>query len=218
MTASPDPDLLDQQAAVLYDTVAWQAVVDGWHTPAPGPAPENTVGVPDRHPAAAPPADLVGAVPGLLLTRTTEQLIADAGIHPGPAPASTRPRVPGRIAALVPDRLHTWRRLYQFDLKPSVQLAYAAAVLETWGWQNQPYRLRDARGARCVCGAILACQRLGLGSRTTAERSAAFVLAELRARGWHDLIGPWNRAPGRTADQAIALIEAAAHRAVHTGH
>lgn len=200
-----DPAELDQHAAVLYDTAAWQAMVEGWHTTPAGQAP-----------AQDPAADLVAAVPGLLLTKTTAELIADAGITTGPAPADRQ--LPGRIAALLPDRLHTWRRIYQPDLKPSVQLHYAGRVLEEWGWQNQPYRLRDARGARCVCGAILAAQRLGYGSQTTAERAAGFVLGELRGRGWYDLIGPWNRAPGRTAEQAVALVAAAAHRAAQTGN
>lgn len=207
-----DPDLLDQQAAVLYDTAAWQVMVDGWHHTAPEPPPSGCADTESSREAE----NLLTAVPGLLLTRTTEQLIADAGIHLGPAPADRQ--LPGRIAALVPDRLHTWRRLYQPDLKPSIQLGYAARVLLEWGWQNQPYRLRSAGGARCVCGAILAAERLGLGSHATAERSAAFVLGELRHQGWPGLIGEWNRAPSRTAEQATRLLEAAAHQAAQTGH
>jgi hypothetical protein len=210
VTASLDPNLLDQQAAVLYDTAAWQAMVDGWHTTTPAPT-----GRPENKPNGDG-ADLVTDVPGLLLTRTTEQLIADAGVRLGPAPADRQ--LPGRIAALVPDRLHTWRRLYQPDLKPSVQLGYAARVLEEWGWQNEPYRLRSFGGARCVCGAILAAERLGYGSHTTAGRSATYVLSELRRQGWTELIGPWNRAPGRTADQATALLTAAGHTAAQQGH
>jgi hypothetical protein len=217
--AAIDPDLLDQQAAVLYDTAAWQAMVDGWHTDPTTSSAESGSSLVDpvveREPLGDS-ADLVAAVPGLLLTRTVTELIADAGIVAGPAPADRQ--LPGRIAALVPDRLHTWRRLYQPDVKPSVQLYYAEQVLREWGWQNQPYRLRDLGGARCVCGAILAAQRLGHGSPATAERSAAYVLGELRHRGWADLIGPWNRAPGRTADHAIGLVAAAAHRAAQAGH
>src|SRR5690242_20411974 len=124
MPASLDPDTLDQQAAALYDTAAWQAMVDGWHTTTPEPAPA------DREPAPGRTADLVTAVPGLLLTKTTAQLIADAGITTGPAPADRQ--LPGRLAAILPDRLHTWRRLYQPDLKPSVQLGWAAQLLQEW--------------------------------------------------------------------------------------
>lgn len=218
-----DPDQLDQQAAVLYDTAAWQAMVDGWHTPAGSTTNLGETGtslvdpvVDERPGRAGDAAALVETVPGLLLTRTVTELIADAGVITGPAPADRQ--LPGRIAALVPDRLHTWRRLYQGDIKPSVQLYYAGRVLQEWGWQNQPYRLRNAAGARCVCGAILAAQRLGHGSADTAERSATYVLGELRSRGWQDLIGPWNRAAGRTADEAISLVAAAAQRAAQHGH
>jgi hypothetical protein len=212
-----DPDQLDQQAAVLYDTAAWQALVDGWHaTPDPTPAAGGRLEEPAGPGSTRDAAALVEAVPGLLLTKTVTELIADAGIITGPAPADRQ--LPGRIAALVPDRLHTWRRLYQGDVKPSVQLYYAGRVLQEWGWMQEPYRLRNAAGARCVCGAILAAQRLGHGSPSTAERSAAYVLGELRSRGWSDLIGPWNRAPGRTADQAISLLAAASHRAAQHGY
>lgn len=202
MPATLTQDALDLEAARLYETAAWQQIVAGWTTPEPFPAP-------------APAADLVAAVPGLLLTKTTEQLIAEAGIHPGTAPADRQ--LPGRLAAILPDRLHTWRRAFLPDIKPSVQLHYARLVLLEWGWQNTPYRLRDARGARCVCGAILAASRLGHGTETTAGQSAAWVLAELRSRGWDGLIGPWNRAPGRTADHAVELLAAAAHRAAQAG-
>lgn len=212
-----DPDLLDQQAAALWESAAWQAMVDGWHTTTtPEPAPAHPAPAGREEPTTGAAADLVAAVPGLLLTKTTAQLVAEAGIVTGPAPAN-RP-LPGRIAALVPDRLHTWRRLYQPDLKPSIQLGYAQQVLQEWGWMQTPYRLRDIGGARCVCGAILAATRLGHGSQHTAERSAGFVLGELKSRGWYDLIGPWNRQPGRTADQAIALVAAAAHRAAQAGY
>ncbi|MBM9509963.1 DUF6197 family protein [Actinacidiphila acididurans] len=221
--ASPDPDLLDQQAAALIESAAWQAVLDGWHTTAPEPttppAPDQTApasGGPYDRPGRGSGADLVGQVPGLLLTKTTAQLVREAGIVTGPAPADRQ--LPGRLAAVLPDRLHTWRRLYQPDIKPSVQLGWAATVLTEWGWQARPYRLRDARGARCVCGAILAAERLGHGSRATTDHSAAWVMVELKGRGWPGLIGEWNRQPGRTADQAIALVTAAAHRATQAGY
>jgi hypothetical protein len=204
------PDTLDAEAAALYDTAAWRQIVTNWATTAPEPQPRSL----DEPPGPAS----TGPEPWRhLLTATTDELVATAIAQIPPPPPAERP-LPGRIGAILPDRLHAWRRIGQPDIRPSTQLAYAHRVLAEWGWQNQPYRLRDARGARCICGAILTAHRLGYGSAATTHRSAAWVLTELRAQGWTGLIGPWNRAPGRTAPQALDLIAYAARRAAHNGH
>lgn len=133
---------------------------------------------------------------------------------PPSAPVET---LPGRIGAVLPDRLHAWRRIGRPELRPSVHLGYARLVLTEWGWQNAPYKLRDARGARCVCGALLAAHRLGYGSADTMNEAAAWIMTELRSQGWGELIGPWNRAPGRTAADAVGLLDATIRRAAHAG-
>ncbi|MFB7373419.1 hypothetical protein ACFC0D_26610 [Streptomyces sp. NPDC056222] len=197
------PETVDRAAARLYDTAAWQEIVRHWGTPAEAPpAPEG-----------APPAPEDWR---RLLTVPVDQLVATAlaGLT---TPPPTERRLPGRLGAVLPDRLHTWRRIGQADLRPSTHLAHARLVLVEWGWQNRPYRLRDARGARCLCGALLTAHRLGYGSADTMNRSAAWIVTELRAQGWTGLIGPWNRAPGRTADQALALLDATIRRAAHAG-
>lgn len=197
------PDDLDAEAARLVESAAWRDIVAGWAT---APAPRDTE------------LPLVQAVPGLLLTKTTDELVAEA-LASIPADVPVERRLPGRLGAILPDRLHAWRRIGQPDCKPSVQLAVAAQVLREWGWQRRPYRLRDARGARCVCGAILAAERLGYGSRATTEISAGLVLAHLRRyEAWAGLIGPWNRQPGRTAEQAVALLTAVSSRSSQAGH
>lgn len=202
-TLTLDPGALDAAAARLYDTAAWQRIVEGWHLTAPEPAPR--------------PAATEATHTGSLVTKTVEQLVAEALAQIPVAAPAERP-LPGRLAAVLPDRLQAWRRVGQVDLKPSVQLDYAAQILREWGWQNQPYKLRDVRGARCICGALLTAHRLGYGSFDTMNRSGAWVVTELRTRGWTDLIGPWNRAPGRTVDQALELLAVAARRAAHSGH
>ncbi|WP_175439177.1 DUF6197 family protein [Streptomyces vilmorinianum] len=191
------PDELDRAAAQLYDTAAWQEIVRHWDAPSERPAP-----APDDW--------------RRLLSVPVDQLVATAlaGLT-APSPAE-RP-LPGRLGAILPDRLHTWRRIGQADVRPSTHLAHARHVLVEWGWQNRAYRLRDARGARCLCGALLTAHRLGYGSADTMNRSAAWIVTELRAQGWTGLIGPWNRAPGRTAEQALGLIDATIRRAAHAG-
>ncbi|MFJ8727788.1 hypothetical protein, partial [Streptomyces sp. NPDC093269] len=152
-----------------------------------------------------------------LLTVPVDQLIADTERTLPPAPPRERP-LPGRLGAILPDRLHTWRRIGQADLRPSQHLAYARQVLVEWGWMNQPYKLRNGAGARCVCGALLSAHRLGYGSTDTMNRAATWIITELRTQNWNGLIGAWNRQPGRTADQAINLIDATIRRASHAGY
>ncbi|WP_063837387.1 DUF6197 family protein, partial [Streptomyces sp. NRRL WC-3549] len=136
-----------------------------------------------------------------------------------PAAVPERPRpLPGRLGALLPDRLHTWRRIGRSDVRPSVHLGYARQILTEWGWQNTPYRLRNARGARCLCGAMLTAHRLGYGSLETVDRAGAWLITELRSQGWTGLIGPWNRQPGRTASDALSLLDATIRRASLAGH
>ncbi|MET9438484.1 hypothetical protein [Streptomyces sp. NPDC006551] len=200
-TLAPDPalDTVDRTAALLHDTEAWQEIVRRWDTSAV------------RHPETPAPETWRG-----LLSVPVDQLVTTA-LEALPEPPPTERPLPGRLGAVLPDRLHVWRRIGQPDLRPSTHLAHARRVLVEWGWQNRPYRLRDARGARCLCGALLTAHRLGYGSADTMNRSAAWLVTELRAQGWTGLIGPWNRVPGRTAREALALIDATIHRAAHAG-
>ncbi|MFI8962975.1 hypothetical protein ACIGO8_12710 [Streptomyces sp. NPDC053493] len=196
-------DALDREAAALRDTEAWREIVARWtETP---PAPEETDGQDWRR----------------LLSVPVDRLVADAlaalDTRPAPPPGPAGRPLPGRLGAILPDRLHTWRRIGAPDVRPSVHLAHARRVLTEWGWQNTPYKLRDARGARCVCGAMLAAHRLGHGSAATMNEAGAWMLEELRSRGWTELIGPWNRAPGRTAADALALVDATIRRAARAG-
>lgn len=201
------PDQLDQQAAALYDTAAWQQIVSGWALTAPEPTPRTTVQTSEQTTAGDWRNLLHGTVDDLIATATTTL--------PPAAPAE-RP-LPGRLGAILPDRLHAWRRIGQPDIRPSVQLAYARRILVEWGWQNRPYRLRDGWGARCLCGALLSAHRLGYGSLDTANRSAAWLMTGLRHEGWAGLIGEWNRAPGRTAGQALDLVDTVTARAAQAG-
>ncbi|MFD3819360.1 hypothetical protein ACFWRZ_30225 [Streptomyces rubiginosohelvolus] len=201
-TAVLTPDQLDGQAARLHDTQAWQQIVTGWEHTAAEPAPA---------PVPAPPSDWRG-----LLSVPVDQLIDDT-LRALPTPPPHERPLPGRLGAMLPDRVHLWRRVGQSDLRPSVHLGYARQILAEWGWQNTPYRLRNPRGARCVCGAMVSAHRLGYGSLDTVDRAGAWLITELRAQGWPGLIGPWNRHPGRTAADALALVDATIRRASLAG-
>ncbi|MGW1845828.1 DUF6197 family protein [Streptomyces sp. NPDC001966] len=214
-TLTLTPDQLDAQAARLHDTEAWQQIITGWDATASGPDRDpvqpSSPAVAERLLPVHQPADWRD-----LLSVPVDQLIADSVRTLPPTAPRERP-LPGRLGAVLPDRLHSWRRIGQPEVRPSTHLAYARQILTEWGWQNTPYRLRNARGARCICGALLTAHRLGYGSLATVDRAGAWLVAELRSRGWTGLIGPWNRCPGRTAADALALIDATIARAAHAG-
>lgn len=203
------PDELDAQAARLHDTEAWQQIVTGWDLTVPEPPRPVSPGAEQSRPA--PTDDWRD-----LLSVPVDQLIADT-VRALPASLPRERPLPGRLGAVLPDRLHAWRRIGQPEVRPSVHLAHARQILTEWGWQNTPYRLRNARGARCICGAMLTAHRLGYGSAHTVDRAGAWLISELRTQGWTGLIGPWNRYPGRTAADALALIDAAISRAARAG-
>ncbi|MEU6617162.1 hypothetical protein R1Y80_28305 [Streptomyces sp. JL1001] len=205
-TAVLTPDQLDGQAARLHDTQAWQQIVTGWEHSAPEPSP-----APAPTSVPAPPSDWRS-----LLSVPVDRLIDDT-VRSLPTPPPHQRPLPGRLGAMLPDRVHLWRRVGQSDLRPSAHLGHARQILVEWGWQNTPYRLRNARGARCVCGAMLSAHRLGYGSLDTVDRAGAWLITELRAQGWPGLIGPWNRHPGRTAADALALLDATIRRASLAG-
>ncbi|MFD6276723.1 hypothetical protein ACFWFI_14290 [Streptomyces sp. NPDC060209] len=209
-TAQLTPDQLDAQSSRLHDTDAWQRIVTGWERTAQEPDP----------PAPVPAGDSQLVRPGDwrdLLSVPVDRLIEDS-LRTLPARQPRERPLPGRLGAVLPERLHSWRRIGQPDVRPSTHLGYARQILTEWGWQNTPYRLRNARGARCVCGAMLTAHRLGYGSLDTVDRAGAWLITELRAQGWTGLIGPWNRHPGRTAADALALIDATIRRASLAGH
>ncbi|MGW7094791.1 DUF6197 family protein [Streptomyces sp. NPDC054874] len=224
-TALLTPDQLDGQASRLHDTQAWQQIVTGWERTVPEPSePVLTPAGPTSARLVEPtkPAEPAECAPTepfdwrTLLSVPVDRLVDDTLRTLPAAPPHERP-LPGRLGAMLPDRVHLWRRVGQSDLRPSTHLGYARQILAEWGWQNTPYRLRNTRGARCVCGALISAHRLGYGSLDTVDRAGAWLITELRAQGWPGLIGPWNRHPGRTAADALALVDATIRRASLAG-
>ncbi|WP_399094319.1 hypothetical protein ACGH2B_25375 [Streptomyces sp. BBFR2] len=186
---APDPVRPD-----LRERAAWEGIAAGWGRTAP--------------------ADPVAR----RLVRATVGELVEEALRAVPR-HGTRPdvevRLPGRFARALPDWAH--RRRPGLSYPPSTQLAVTAEILRSWGWQQRPHRLRDRRGRRCVCGALLGAVALGIGSEDAAARAAAHILGELRHRGWQALIGDWNAVPGRTREQAVELVTAARGRALAAG-
>ncbi|MFJ8751362.1 hypothetical protein ACIREO_18815 [Streptomyces sp. NPDC102441] len=209
-TAQLTPDQLDAQASLLHGTDAWQRIVTGWEQTAREPT--HQAPAPGHGTGPSHPADWRN-----LLSVPVNRLVEDS-LRALPARQPRERPLPGRLGAVLPERVHAWRRIGQPDVRPSTHLGYARQILTEWGWQNTPYRLRNARGARCLCGAMLTAHRLGYGSLDTVDRAGAWVITELRAQGWPGLIGPWNRHPGRTAADALALVDATVRRASLAGH
>jgi hypothetical protein len=193
------PDDLDRAAFAL---------VHRGELPTPEPA---HVPLPDRQPATRPDPHFDRIATMAPVAKTVDQLIREAGIATGHAPTSNNPLgLPGRLRRLLPVPR-------DITVPPSHILYIAKHVMRQRGWQNRPYRLHDLRGRVCVCGAIIAARNLGYGADWAIDRAAGHVLAELRRRGWTGLIGPWNRHPERTADDALALLIAARHAAANAG-
>ncbi|OMI34403.1 DUF6197 family protein [Streptomyces sparsogenes] len=201
-TAMPDAASLDQAAARMYKTRPL--------TPADRRAFDAIAADYQRTAPAAPASRK-------LLTKTVDELVEEAlgGINPH----GTRPpidvRLPGRLAAVLPDWAHRGRRR-DCTHPPSTQLYVAAAILREWGWQAKPHKLRNKRGQRCICGALVTTVALGVGTMSGAETAAWHVLGVLRDQGWTRLIGDWNRQCG-SPEKAIDVTLTAYHRAVSAG-
>lgn len=88
-----NPDALDREAAALYESATWQRIVTDWTAPTvPDDTDPGTEGWRD------------------LLTVPVDRLVADA-LDALPPPLPAERRFPGRIGAVLPDRLHAWRRI-----------------------------------------------------------------------------------------------------------
>ncbi|MGW3427951.1 DUF6197 family protein [Streptomyces melanosporofaciens] len=152
-----------------------------------------------------------------LTSKTVDELVAEAlnGINPHGTRPPVDVRLPGRLAAALPDWAHRGRRK-DFTHAPSTQLYVAATILREWGWQAKPHKLRNRRGQRCICGALVTTVALGVGTMSGAETAAWHVLGVLRDQGWPRLIGDWNQQCG-SREKAIDVTLTAYQRAAAAG-
>ncbi|MYS22057.1 hypothetical protein GTW78_18125 [Streptomyces sp. SID4948] len=154
-----------------------------------------------------------------LVTATTQELVADALATRTPAvPAAVPagPVLPGGLWRLLPDRLlslHPARRgegIARLRITTAEHLDLTALVLERWGWGQTGSRTRSAIGRRCILGAQHAIFRLGYGTEHTAVDAGRQIQAVLTDRGITTPYPQWNEQAHVGAEQALAVVRAAA--------
>ncbi len=166
-----------------------------------------------------------------LVTKTTAELIAQA-LEEAPAragavddrqehadvPATPAPRVTSPLTGvwrLLPDSLLRIRRPRgAVDYRPitvAEHLELTAAILEG-DWAQTGGRGRRM-GRRCILGAQVALYAMGYGDAQTADAASTYLNLALRERGQGGPYEDWNETPGRTREQALALVRAAASMA-----
>ncbi|MFE0647481.1 hypothetical protein ACFVZH_02670 [Streptomyces sp. NPDC059534] len=147
-----------------------------------------------------------------LVTKTTDQLVAEALAAPADeqqAPAFT---APSRLWRIIPDwalALTPARRLHGAGRQITVtqHLQLTALVIQQYGWHRGGLRSRS--GARCILGAQAVLYRLGYGDEETAEAAGQAMQNVLTRRGIDEAYHRWNDRPERTLDEVLRLIREA---------
>ena len=150
-----------------------------------------------------------------LVTKTTDQLVAEAlapTTHQAAAPALAAPSRKWRI---LPDwTLALVRQLHAGQTRHitvAQHLELTAIVIQQHGWARG--RLRTASGGRCILGAQYVLRQLGYGDDNTAAEAGRHLTRVLAARGIQQPIHQWNDHPDRTQTEVLHLIREAARNA-----
>ncbi|WP_432182772.1 DUF6197 family protein [Streptomyces sp. NBC_00063] len=164
----------------------------------------------ERYLAARSRATAAPATAHPLVTKTTDELIAEAlgsiDRHAAAPPVPPALRPPSRFLR----RLPLWalpltrRTIRQISVAEHLELT--ALVIEWWGWAQDTER--DAKGARCIVGAQRALVALGYGDAATMT-AATIRLCDLVGGAYES----WNDHPDRTRDQVLNLLRTAAKEA-----
>lgn len=150
-----------------------------------------------------------------LVTKTTQELVAEALGTQAPATAATAPALPGRALRLLPDwvlQIPIVRHRHGGNRQVTVaeHLELTALVIERYGWAQDTHRTRSGRV--CILGAQAVLYRLGIGDESTVDRAGQRLQAVLRSRGCTLPYHRWNDMPDRTAGEVIALVRTAAQK------
>ncbi|MFF4574855.1 hypothetical protein [Streptomyces sp. NPDC001410] len=154
-----------------------------------------------------------------LVTKTTQQLIDEALRGLTSAPAADRSPVLAPPPAWL-RRLPEWALSISLvrnrwgagtrQVTAAEHLELTALVIERWGWAWGADR--DEDGGRCIRGAQFVLLRLGYGNADTLHRATDHLHQVLAPSGGGSFVA-WNDTPGRTRDQVLALLRAAAGEA-----
>lgn len=152
-----------------------------------------------------------------LVTKTTQELVAEAlGTTPATEGAAVT-ELPGRMLRILPDWVlqvpivrHRHGGAGQITVAEHLELT--ALVIERYGWAQNTHRTTGGR--RCILGAQAVLYRLGHGDESTVAAAGQRLQAVLAARGCTLTYAKWNDIPGRTQSDVLALIREAARTAV----
>ena len=153
--------------------------------------------------------------PHPLISKTTQQLVGEAlATIPAATPAPPS-QAPAKLWRLLPDwTLPALRPLHgtirRRPVTTAQHLQLTALLLEQWGWDHTPNRLRTPTGRRCILGAQTALHHLGYGDDHTARRAGDHIQATLTSHGIREPYWRWNDHPSTTATAAITLVRQAA--------
>ncbi|MER7517798.1 hypothetical protein [Streptomyces sp. NPDC126499] len=150
-----------------------------------------------------------------LVTKTTNQLIAEALAGQTTTPAAPTLTTPGRMWRILPDwALALVRQLHAGQTRHITveqHLHLTTLVIEQYGWKRGA--LRTTSGRRCILGAQAVLYRLGYGDHHTAQAAGRAMQNILARRGITDPYHRWNDQHGRTQTEVLHLIREAAKEA-----
>ncbi|MCW7991780.1 hypothetical protein XF35_43005 [Streptomyces platensis subsp. clarensis] len=131
-----------------------------------------------------------------LVTKTTDQLIAEALRQPDQTPASAPTlAVPGKLLRILPDWTLTFARQLHAGTTRHITVAQhlelTALVIQQHGWARG--RMRNTSGGRCILGAQYVLRQLGYGDDRTPAEAGRHLTNLLAARGIQQPIHQWNR-------------------------
>lgn len=150
-----------------------------------------------------------------LVTKTTAELVAEALGSGTTVESLSAPALepPSKLLRILPDWIMAFPLLRQFhaagrQIGVAEHLELTALVIEKHGWARGA--LRTPSGRVCMLGAQRILYRLGYGDENTAQAAGTQIQNELVRRGVTEPFHSWNDMIGRTENEVLGVIRAAA--------